>query len=359
VLLVDDGSVPIDDRVWASWRPVGDDPEDPTVSLSWRRLAIATEHGERVLGLRHHRYVAVRGRDLRAAADAALSSIGGERLEATAYAVREDGDAAVVSTSAGDVRAVLVLDSVGLLAAESVAPQFWMTFQGVEVETDCPAFDPGLVRLMDFRVPQRGGTAFLYTLPSAADRALVEYTRITADTTPNATAPFLAHHLDVVLGPGRYRVVRREAGRVPLRHRRQRPRSAHCLAIGETAGLVKASTGYGYEQMRRDGARIAEQLRLGEPPTGLGHKSRHVAMDAIFLELAVRDPGTMTTSLELLFARNSADDVLRFLDERLSLREEAGLVSSLPVAPFVEAALRTAADEVTGRRRRFRDDGSG
>ncbi|HEY5136496.1 MAG TPA: lycopene cyclase family protein, partial [Candidatus Nanopelagicales bacterium] len=89
VLLVDDGSVALDDRVWASWRSLSE-PDDPAVSASWRRLAVATERGERELALVRHRYVAVRGRDLRAATDTALAAMGGARLTARALAVRED-----------------------------------------------------------------------------------------------------------------------------------------------------------------------------------------------------------------------------------------------------------------------------
>jgi hypothetical protein len=64
-------------------------------------------------------------------------------------------------------------------------------------------------------------------------------------------------------------------------------------------------------------------------------------MDAVFLELALHDPATLATALELLFARNSADLVLKFLSEATTLSEEARLGSSLPVSPFLAAALRT------------------
>ncbi len=338
VLLVDDGSVPVDGRVWASWLPLGAH-SDAAEAGSWRRLVIASERGERVLGLRQHRYVAVRGQDLREATDTALASVAGERLDATAYAIRDSDGSAVVSTDAGDVRAGLVLDSVGLLTERVGTAHAWMSFDGCEVETDGPAFDRDLVRLMDFRVPQRGGAAFVYTLPWAADRALVDLTRITGVTEPAPTRGDLDEQLERTLGAGRYRVVRREAGVLPLRPRVRRPRSAHCLAIGAQAGLVRASTGYGFERMRRDGARIAAQLRRGERPSGLRRRTRHVAMDAVLLELAARDPGTLVESLELLFARNPTDLVLRFLDEDTSLAEEARLVSSLPSAPFLAAAL--------------------
>lgn len=347
LLLVDDGSVPIAERVWASWLAIEDAADDAVISASWRRLAVATDRGERVLGLTRHRYVAVRGPDLRDATDAALRTVRGERLTATATAVHEDGDSVVVATSSGDVRADLVLDSVGLLDAGVREPRAWMSFAGCEIETDGPVFDRDAVRLMDFRVPQVGGATFAYTLPWARDRALVELTTISAE--PTSTRPDIAAHLDRVLGAGRHRVVRRESGVLPLAPRLRRPRSARGLAIGAAAGLVRASTGYGYARMRRDAARIAEQLRRGEPPSGLRRSARHHAMDAVFLELATHDPATLVDSLDLLFARTPADLVLRFLDEATSPREEARLVSSLPTRPFVAAAVRAGRPFARGR----------
>lgn len=349
VLLVDDGSVPLDERVWASWLPVGDRAADPAVSASWRRLVIATDGGRRVLGLRHHRYVAVRGHDLRAATDVALAAVSGERLAATVTAVDDDGESALVATSAGELRAGLVLDSVGMLDAATPSPHAWMSFSGCEIETDGPVFDRDAVRLMDFRVPQAGGATFAYTLPWAADRALVELTRICPEPTSASTGADLTVHLDRVVGAGRYRVVRRESGVLPLAPRVRRPRSAHCLAIGAEAGLVRASTGYGYERMRRDATRIAEQLRRGARPSGLRRSPRHHAMDAVFLELATRDPETLVDSLERLFARNPADLVLRFLDEATSPREEVRLVSSLPTSPFLAAAVAAGRRSVHDR----------
>jgi lycopene beta-cyclase len=340
VVLVDDGSTPIDERVWSSWRPVTGG-SDSAVGRSWRRLVVATHGGERELGLRHHRYVAVRGRDLRAATDASLQTLSGERLNATVFALRDDGDGVVVSTTAGELRADFAFDAIGLLPARPSTCGAWMSFEGWEVESAQPMFDPGAVRLMDFRVPQDDGVAFLHTLPWSSTHALVEFTRISSSPARTSSESFLRAHLDLILGIDGYRVRRREEGVFPLRPRVPRPRTARCLAVGAAAGLVKASTGYGYQLMRQDSARLAEQVRDGEELSGLRRASRHRAMDAVFLELAVHDPATLAPSLELLFARNSADLVLRFLSEATTLTEEARLVSSLPVSPFLRAALRT------------------
>jgi lycopene beta-cyclase len=342
VVLVDDGSVPLDDRVWGSWRPSSVGP-DSAVGASWRRLVVASTGSERELGLRRHCYVSVRGRDLRAATDAALDELRGVRLSTTTTDVREQGDRAVVTTVAGEIAADAVFDSVGLRSTEPARPRGWMEFEGWEIESRRPAFTPDRVRLMDFRVRQTAGMAFLYVLPWTSNHALVEFTRFTGSPTGGgveALGPVLADHLQGALRVGEYRVLRRESGSVPLRPRVRRPRTPHVLAIGAGAGLVRASTGYGYELMRRDADVIAAQLRRGTSPTGLRRSIRHRAMDEVFLELVRRDPVALCSSLERLFAGNSTDVVLRFLNEETTPVEEARLVASLPTGPFVRAAVR-------------------
>ena len=102
--------------------------------------------------------------------------------------------------------------------------------------------------------------------------------------------------------------------------------------------MVKASTGYGYGLMRRDALCLARELGDGLTPQGLRRRSYRGVMDAVFLRLAERDPAMLVESLDALFSRNSADLVLRFLDETATSREEARLVASLPARPFIGSA---------------------
>ena len=53
-------------------------------------------------------------------------------------------------------------------------------FRGWEIETDRPVFNPQLPTLFDFRTPQDGHMRFVYTLPFAENRALIEYTLFSA-----------------------------------------------------------------------------------------------------------------------------------------------------------------------------------
>jgi lycopene beta-cyclase len=348
VLLVDQSGSPTHGRRWGSWTPIG--RTDPLASgPRARRVTVAGAGGVLVRALHEHEYQIVDGNDLGAAADDALRALGGERVTAVASTVHDDGGAAVVTTSAGDVRAPLVLDSVGL-EVDAGPPAAWLDFRGMEVVTDGPAFDPGTVTLMDFRVPQWGEAAFGYVLPLTAHRALVELTAFAAAPGSEPWRPADQRAADVrafvsqVVGADAWHLVGREAGSLPLRLPPLQRRHGRTLHVGRPGGLLKASSGYGYEYARRDAAAVAASVLTtggGVPtPIGLHRRRRHRAMDAVFLELARTAPGSLVPALEQLFARNPADRVLRFLDERSTLAEEARLVASLPAGPFLSAARR-------------------
>jgi lycopene beta-cyclase len=208
------------------------------------------------------------------------------------------------------------------------------------VTTDEPRFDSETVTLMDFRVPQRGEARFVYTLPTSATSALVELTSFCARAEPSAMAADLRQHLDRIVGAGCWTVVGDESGSLPLRLPRRRRRHGRQLTIGGAAGLVKGSTGYGVRLMERDAEVVASELATGRTVRGLRRRRRHAWMDAVFLELATAQPGQLVRALEMLFARNDIERVIRFLQEESTLVDEARIVATLPAAPFLRAVLQ-------------------
>ena len=128
------------------------------------------------------------------------------------------------------------------------------------------------------------------------------------------------------------------------------------LAVGGEGGLVRANTGYGFARMRRDADVIASSLETVDHPfDGLATPRRHPWLDAVLLELMQRDPAAVADAFDLnrvpiicnsmvsddfdqLFVMNPTARVLRFLDGRTSPWEDARLVRTLPVGPFLGAA---------------------
>jgi lycopene beta-cyclase len=338
VLIVDDGSRPLDDRAWAFWstRPglLG-----AAVDRTFDRLRIQASGRTVDVRLRRHGYRVVSGPSLGRTAAKLLAEAPRFRLErGHVDAVEDTGDGAVVHVEGRPVETEWAFDSVTPTAGPS--PVAWLTFTGWEVQTAIDVFDPAVPTLMDFRTPQGGEVRFVYVLPSGPRRALVEHTRF-GGRTPFDGDGALGGYLRDVVRAGGIRVLRREGGHLPLRppvHRRPR---GHILPIGIPGGMLKASTGYAYSRIQRDSARIARSLdALGHPFSAPAGRRRHAFLDSVLLDVLAAEPETLQRAFLQLFDRNPGDRVLRFLDERTSLGQEALMVMTLPPAPFVRAMSR-------------------
>ncbi len=61
-------------------------------------------------------------------------------------------------------------------------------------------------------------------------------------------------------------------------------------------------------------------------------------MDAVLLDLMLGDPASVAEAFDRLFAPNRTERVLRYLDARTTVREDAALVATLPFGPLLRAA---------------------
>jgi lycopene beta-cyclase len=148
-------------------------------------------------------------------------------------------------------------------------------------------------------------------------------------------------YLEDRLGAGTYRITGREVGTIPLERRPPARPLGALIAIGARAGMVKASTGYGFERIQRHSAAIAACLSQGRNPARAAHANRwNRAVDDALLRVIRDEPDRATEIFAVMLSRNSAQRILAFLDEDASLRSQFGLFATLPSMPFARAQLR-------------------
>jgi lycopene beta-cyclase len=346
VVLVDDDSRPVRQRRWAFW---SDRPGllDGTVTRSFDRVRVHAGGRSLVAGLGRYRYRVASGAALRSLVDTIVAQ---DPRFATVTArvdrITDDaGPGAVVHAGDRELAARWVLDSARGPEPRP-APDAYLTFHGWRVRTDAPVFDPDLPTLFDFRTSQRDGASFVYVLPDGPRDALVEHTTFAS---PHGAGRVdrgyrgraLESYLRTVLDAGRYEVLAREGGALPLSAYTVPRRRGAVLAIGIAGGLLKPSTGYAFGRVQRDSAAIARSLvRHGHPFDVAPPSGRHVFLDRVLLETITRDPPQLERAFAGLFGGGDAETVLRFLDERTTVGQEARLVGRMPVAPFLAAITR-------------------
>lgn len=366
ILIVDRDAKQQNDRTWSFWvdRPT---PFDEIAYRVWRRLRFVSDDFTRDFDLGDYRYQMIRGLDFYHFIREQLSRCGNVTLLRGNIDRVEDGpDRAQVivegqafsgswvfdSTLPESLRGSVPTDSLPTRVPRENAvtePQskhyhhLKQHFRGWEIETDRPFFNPQLPTLFDFRTPQAGHMRFVYTLPFAENRALIEYTLFSTTLLPPAEYDAgLRRHIEEVLGIKQYAINQVEAGVIPMTDQPfPRRLGKRVMAIGTKGGRVKPSTGYAFLRIQRDSAAIVQSLITHQQPFDLpARRGRFALHDSILLNIMTHHPEDLNPIFTIMFRNNPIQRVFRFLDETATLRDEVRFIASLPPWRFVQALLR-------------------
>jgi lycopene beta-cyclase len=390
ILIVDKDPKQQNDRTWCFWE------EQPTLFDAiayrvWRRLRFVSDDFTREYDLAPFRYQMIRGIDFYTFTREKLSARGNVTFVRGNIDQIEDGsDCATVTVDGAAFRGSWVFDSTlppslrgsvptslragqwppthtpaqaqrsageqsSSVDGESAAQRaLAMTvnghyqhlnqhFRGWEIETDRPVFDPQLPTLFDFRTPQAGHMRFVYTLPLAENRALIEYTLFSTHLlTAEEYHAGLTSYIEDVLQIKQYAIKHVEAGVIPMTdHPFSRRLGQRVMAIGTKGGRVKPSTGYAFLRIQRDSAAIVQSLIEHDQPFEIpAQRGRFQLHDAILLNIMTHHPDDLKPIFTLMFKNNPIQRIFRFLDETVPLPEEARFIASLPPWRFLQALFR-------------------
>ena len=356
ILVVDATIAPADDRIWCFWG-TAESPFADISCASWSQLRVAyprstlrwrtVQAGSRCEGLGDQAYYCVRGADYFHTIMSRARRYGGvEFLEGAIESIDVHDSGASVVVDGRRFQARWGFQSVRLSPQDQAAESryaLWQHFGGWEVELDDATWpEPDVATLMDFNVPQADGLGFMYVLPFDERHVLVESTvfgrRIwDAAEHDRLLQEYLSRH-----GVGSYRIVRRERGRVPMQDRRFSQRwGQHIFNVGTVGGMTKPTTGYTFQRIQAQARALATTLVVsGQPRPLQSCKPRYRLYDELLLEILSDEPSWGLPIFSLLFARQPIERILRFLDERSSIIDEARLFWSLPWSPFLVSLAR-------------------
>ncbi len=344
VLVVDDPTRPPDAVRWGFWS-AATGLLDAAASRTFDRLGIHAAGRSRILPLDPYRYRVVHRPDLYRVVRRLTDGCPGFAF--VDGKVEDVNDRGEVVVDGHTVEAGWVFDSVSTPLPLPRADAR-LAFTGWEVRVADPVFDPDTPVLFDFRTAPSADCRFVHVVPDDRHRALVEFTAFVPGGTRPPTVDERRAALASYLGtgyPGRgYEILRTESAVLPLRTRPASRGSGRVVRIGARAGLVKASTGYGYRRIQRDSAAITASLtRYGHPFARGAGPHRYRLLDAVLLDVLRSDPAQVERAFARLLLANPPARVLRFLDEDTGLTTDLRLMATLPPGPYLWAAGRLAA----------------
>jgi lycopene beta-cyclase len=214
-------------------------------------------------------------------------------------------------------------------------------FKGWVIETNEPSFDPNKATMMDFRVSQQYGTTFAYVLPFSATSALVEYTLFTKELLrPEQYDKGLRDYIATFLGINEYKIKEEEFGIIPMTNQKFNFKE-HGWQIGVAGGQTKASSGYTFQFIQKQSRQIVDHLIKNKPLDSFPSAAKRFRFyDNTLLHILYYEKLPGNEVFTQLFKKNKPQQVLKFLDNESSLKDELKIISTLPTWPFLKAALK-------------------
>jgi len=252
-----------------------------------------------------------------------------------------------VITSQGSFVAKRVFNSLfdpKPLLKQKKYPVLQQHFVGWFIKTEDPVFDPEKLLFMDFDIPQKKETRFLYLLPIDAKTALVEYTLfsknlLTLQEYEEGIKSYLHRN-----GITKYIIEEKEQGTIPMTcFPFEQFNTANLLHIGTAGGWTKASTGFTFMNTRRNIERLCTFLKTGKELNHFKIKNRFRFYDLLFLDVLMRYNSEGSKLFSRMFEKNSPVRIFRFLDEKTRFWEELNILASFSLKQkswFIKALLQ-------------------
>jgi lycopene beta-cyclase len=342
ILIVDKVKKDKNDRTWCFWEKEKGLFE-PIVKHKWSKAWYHENNFSRLLLLEPYEYKLIAGIDFYNYCLERFAQFSNIEIRfGNVSEIVNKKDHAIVTIDGSPVNATYVFSSILFSKPELAKKEIYLLqhFKGWIIETYDDYFKPAEATLMDFRVDQSIGATFVYIMPFSKRKALIEYTLFSESLLTSAKYDDgLSNYIKQVLGISSFRRIEEEFGVIPMTNHRFPTHDGQVIYIGTAGGQTKGSSGYTFRFIQKHSAAICELLANGKRPVVTPSKKFNF-YDSVLLRILHEKKIPGSKIFTALFKRNSAQSILKFLDNESALKDDLKIISSLPITPFLKAALK-------------------
>lgn len=332
ILLIEKEEKNSNDRTWCFWEKESL-PLDLPVAAHWTAAQFDASQFSLPFSLLPYRYKMVRSKPFYKGCYLKVKKSNRVTLlHAEVEKIDSLGTKTSVTTATGEFISKCVFSSIydpQNLYKQKKYPVLQQHFVGWFVRTKTVCFDPNRIRFMDFDIPQKGQTRFMYVLPLDSKNALFEYTLFSAELLPlDEYEKGIKNYLEK-MGINEYEIVEKEQGSIPMTSFPfEKENTPSLLHIGTAGGWTKASTGFTFLNTKRQVKRLLLFLKENRPLTAFTSRNRFYYYDLLFLDVLSSHNALGGELFKQMFSKNTPQRIFRFLDEQTSKWEELRILSS-------------------------------
>lgn len=332
------------DRTWCFWEE-GSGLWDSKVHRQWDDVIFKSNSLKHTVSMAPYRYKMIRSKEVYNSLLEKIkrnSNIQFSNDNVLGYA--DEGVRVLVTTDQQTYAVKKVFSSIlnwELIKAEKKYPLLQQHFVGWFIKTSNSVFDADKATFMDFSVPQKKNTRFMYVLPFSESEALVEYTLFSKDLLPQKEYEAAIDSYLARLGVKDYSIVEKEQGSIPMTaFPFEKQNTQNILHIGSAGGWTKATTGFTFKNIDRKTKELSLFLEQNEDFTKFSKRNRFWFYDLLFLDVLARNNEKGHSIFSQLFQKNPPRRIFQFLDEQSSLADEFKLMWTMPTGVFVWALFK-------------------
>ena len=331
------------DRTWCFWEE-GEGKWDEIVSNSWGKALFKAKGYRTEFDLAPYRYKMIKGIDFYKKLYPLLKKNKNMYfLQEEIEGISSNRDNCSVRTNATTYSAPRVFSSIPTtkFKKQNQFPVLQQHFIGWVVKTQAPIFDPKSVVFMDFEVPQKNNTRFMYVLPFSKHEALVEYTLFSKDLLEDKEYESAIQAYLEDKKAGEVSIVEKEKGSIPMTaYDFSQHNTTNLLHIGTAGGWTKASTGFTFQKSVQKVDQLVAFMKKNKPLKDFKQKSKFNFYDLLFLDVLAKHNGEGSLLFKQMFQYNPPKRIFSFLEEKTSLWQDVAIMRSFPIRRFVSALIK-------------------
>ncbi|MBU2997687.1 lycopene cyclase [Cellulophaga baltica] len=345
ILLLDKDAKQTNNRTWCFWEQNNDD-FNTIISKKWDSIRFTGKRINQTYPIAPYSYKMVRGIDFYNSYFERISNYKNICfLQEEVLNIEDNTSEVSVKTAKNTFTACKIFNSfydISQVKKQKQHPVLQQHFIGWVIKTEQNIFDDNTATFMDFSIPQKGNTRFMYLLPLSKHEALIEYTLFSENLLKKeeyeiAIKSYLKENLNI----DNYTIVEKERGSIPMTcYDFSKNNTENIMHIGTAGGFTKASTGYTFKNTTKKINLLIQNLKEEKSFRKFYKKDKFWFYDLLLLDILESNNELGQSIFEALFKNRSPKLIFKFLDEETNLWEDVKFISALSPLPFLKALFK-------------------
>ncbi|TCK66635.1 lycopene beta-cyclase [Winogradskyella wandonensis] len=342
ILIIDKDADKGNDRTWCYWEE-GKGEWDDILHKEWENIYFGSSVFEETKSILPYTYKMIRSEAFYKSLWLRINKAENiSFLKASVDGFSEQSEVEV-NTCKGVYKAKKLFNSIvdTSFLQQKKYPVLQQHFVGWFVKTEADVFDDSTATFMDFTVPQKGNTRFMYVLPTSKREALFEYTLFSKDLLEISEYEDAIKDYLEEKNIANYEIVETEKGSIPMTSFKfSKLNTKNVLHIGTAGGWTKASTGYTFRNTTKKTKSLIQFLKSNDDLSQFGKTTKFWFYDLLFLDVLANENAKGYKLFSALFKNAKTKTIFKFLDEESSFLEDLKIITAVPTIQFTKVLFK-------------------